>query len=136
VIDASSLQCEGSGLPFDEVIIQASPQRKRGRKIKAIDHSRAKAAWRHGMQWLGINPNAKKWKQRGETNMPTARFLREADKSATASARPNRSTQRRGHGSKQRKLGVRCAGCSRAVNRAGAINLRGAGKNLSILRHA
>jgi len=47
-------------LPFDEVIIQASPQRKRGRKIKAIDHSRAKAAWRHGMQWIGINPNAEK----------------------------------------------------------------------------
>jgi len=47
-------------LPFEEVIFQARPRRKRGRKIKAIDHSQAKAAWRHGMQWIGINPNAEK----------------------------------------------------------------------------
>ena len=47
-------------MPFEEVIFQARPRRKRGRKIKAIDHSQAKAAWRYGMQWIGINPNAEK----------------------------------------------------------------------------
>jgi hypothetical protein len=74
--DASSLQCERSGLPFEEGIFQARSRRQRGRKIKAIDHRQAKTARRHGMQRIGINPNVEKVEMTGETNAHRA-FLGE-----------------------------------------------------------